>query len=365
MKTFSTLYKQTTIGKIQQWTVSVNGASVITDYGLTDGKKQTTTDVVKAGKNIGRANATTAESQARAQAQQNYDAKLKEGYVIDIAQAAGNKNTLQAVEPMLAHPIEKKEKYVVFPALAQPKLDGLRCIAIIKNGNVRLFSRSQKEYLTVPHIVVELETLYRNRSIILDGELYSHDLKDNFNTITHLVKRDGTHADHSKIGYHLYDIVAPGGYKDRTETLRIPGVDGRYCAVVTTVLVNSREELEIFQAECVAQGYEGCMYRNPDGEYEHKRSHNLLKVKTFQDAEFRIVGAEEGTGKLMGAIGAFVLITNKGVIFKSKPACTLEESTVYWRNRRHYIGKMGTVKFQNYTPDGAPRFPVFKCVREE
>ena len=261
---------------------------------------------------------------------------------------------------MLAHTIEQKEKFVVFPALAQPKLDGLRCIAIIKDGKARLFSRSQKEYLTVPHIVAELEHLFRNQTITLDGELYNHEYKSSFNTIIHLVKRDEVHAQHTKIEYHMYDVIAAGGHQQRTHALK----SGVYCQQVTTVTVTSRKDLETFQALCIEQGYEGCMYRHPDGEYEHKRSNTLLKVKTFQDGEFRIVGAEEGTGKLMGAVGAFVLITHKEVIFKAKPACTLEQSREYWRTWKNYIDRKATIKFQNYTPDGAPRFPVFKCIRD-
>lgn len=361
MKKFSPLYKQTVTGKIQRWSVSVDGNKVITEYGQVNGKMQTTTDVVKAGKNLGRSNATTRETQAEALAQQTFDGKLKDGYVYDIEKARGSKNTRHAIIPMLAHTIEQKEKYVVFPALAQPKLDGLRCIAIIKNGNARLYSRSQKEYLTVPHIVDELEALFRNQTITLDGELYNHEYKDSFNTIIHLVKRDEAHEKHTKIEYHIYDVIAAGGHQQRTRTLK----SGVYCKPVNTVIVASHTDLDAFQASCIKQGYEGCMYRNPVGEYEHKRSNNLLKVKTFQDAEFQIIGAEEGAGKLMGAIGAFVLITHKGIIFKAKPACTLEQSIEYWRNRKVYINKKeGTVKFQNYTPDGVPRFPVFKCVYE-
>lgn len=358
MKTFAPLYKQTVTGKIQKWIISVEKDTVITEYGQVDGKKQTTRDIIKAGKNIGRANATTIETQALAQAQQTFDAKLKDGYVEDIAHAKKTKNTLQAIAPMLAYTIEQKEKYVVFPALAQPKLDGLRCIAIIKQGKVKLFSRSQKEYLTVPHIAAELERLYPNTDITLDGELYNHEYKDSFNTIIHLAKRDGVHADHTKIEYHIYDVISPGSHAKRMAVVRF----GAYCKRVNTVTINSRAELEVFQTLCIEQGYEGCMYRHPTGEYEHKRSNFLLKVKTFQDDEFKIIGAEEGTGKLMGAIGAFVLITKKGVIFKAKPACTLEQSREYWRIWKNCVDRKATVKFQNYTPDGAPRFPVFKCI---
>src|ERR1035437_918439 len=106
---FTTLYKQTNTGKIQSWVVSVDGAKVMTTFGLTDGKKQTTTDIVKAGKNLGKSNATTPESQAVAEAQEELDGKLKEGYVATLPAARTPNTPRGAVEPMLAFPIEKKE----------------------------------------------------------------------------------------------------------------------------------------------------------------------------------------------------------------------------------------------------------------
>jgi len=355
------LYKQTNTGKVQSWLVSVEGAKVTTTFGLVGGKQQTVVDIVKAGKNLGRANATTPESQAAAQANQEFQGKLKEGYVACLETATKTKNTLGAVEPMLAFAIEKKEKHVVFPGLAQPKLDGLRCIAIISGGEARLFSRKQKPILTMPHIVKELGELYSDRAITLDGELYADEFADDFNTLSSLAKRGDVHEDHEKMGYHVYDTVMPGDYRDRAQAVRA----GKYVFPVETVEVRSREELDEYQAKCVEAGYEGAMYRNPAGLYEGKRSVNLLKVKSFIDAEFKIIGAEEGTGKLMGAVGAFVLVTAKGVEFNAPPIGGIALSQKYWRERKSLIGKRGTVKFQGYTPAGSLRFPKFKCIRED
>lgn len=360
-KILPTLYRQASSGKIMQWTIRSNGNTVTTVYGQHGGKLQSTTDIVKEGKNLGKANATTVESQAQAQAQQNWDGKIKEGYVESLSLAKSTKNTLGAIKPMCAHDIQKKPKAVMFPARAQPKLDGLRCTAIVHNGDVKLYSRSQKEILTVPHIVEEIEKLYAGKSIILDGELYSHEFKDDFNAITSLAKRDDVHEESTKIQYHLYDVAAPGNHEERTSAL----LAGKFLMLVETVVVQNMAELEAFQLKCIAQGYEGCMYRNPSGEYEYKRSNYLLKVKTFQDDEFKIVDVEEGGGKLMGAVGAFILVTKDGTKFGAKPRGSLARSQEFWKNRKSMIGKWGTVKFQNYTPDGVPRFPVFKAIRDE
>lgn len=361
---FKTLYKQTNTGKIQQWEVQVRGTKVVTTYGQVGGKLQTAVDVLKEGKNLGRSNATTPETQAQAQAEQLHEAKLKEGYVLDKSLAASTKNTLEAIEPMLAHPIEKKEKYAVFPALAQPKLDGARCLAIIENGTVRLFSRTQKEWSTMPHIVEELGHLFAGETITLDGELYNHDYKDDFNKIMSIIKRDDIHPDHKLVQYHVYDVAGPGTYAVRTKILDLTLPDAKYCKEVQTVSVRSREELEEYQATCVENGFEGCMYRNPSGLYENKRSSSLLKVKTFQDAEFEIVDMEEGKGKLMGHVGAFFLKLSEDKRFKASPIGSLELMAEYWQNRKECIGKKATIKFQNYTPEGVPRFPKLKCIRD-
>lgn len=361
---FPTLYKQTNTGKIQQWSVSTDNNSVTTIYGQVGGKLQTITDTIRVGKNLGKSNETTPVTQAELQAQQEYDAKLKEGYSPSFFVAETNKNILGAVEVMLAFPIEKKEKYVTFPAIAQPKLDGLRCVAIIKGGKARLFSRTQKEYKTVPHIVEELEGIFEGEDIILDGEIYSHAFKDDFNSITHLAKRDGVHEDSKKLEYHVYDTVTAGGYRERMEKGDKFGL-AEYCTWVETITVTSRQELEEYQAKCVEKGYEGCMLRSIDGEYEGKRSPNLLKVKTFIDDEFQVLGMEEGKGKLMGAVGAFVMQTEGGVGFKAKPMGTLAQSQKWWVDRKSLIGKWGTVKYQGKTPDGSLRFPIFKAFRDE
>lgn len=377
MKKHPTLFRQTSKGKIQQWTISVSKNVITTEYGLVGGKLQTTDDIIKEGKNIGRSNETTPETQAEAETQSSYEGKLKEGYVTDIKVAQSTKNTLSAVEPMLAHPIENKMKYVKFPALAQPKLDGARCLAIMINGKVKLWSRTQKQYLSSPHIVEELERRFgHEKNLVIDGELYNHAYKNDFNTIMSLIKREDVHPDHKLIQYHIYDVADDGVWTQRTKVLspleEAPVSDASqlaatlkatYCFKVETVTVNSMDELEQYQAQCVENGYEGCMYRNQDAQYEHKRSAGLLKVKDFKDEEFKIVDVEEGSGRLMGRVGAFYCELKDGRTFKAKPMGTLEHVQDLWKNRKECLGKMATVKYQNLTPDGVPRFPVLKCIR--
>ncbi len=363
-----TLFKQNNTGKIQQWTVSVSGNVVTTEYGQVGGKLMTTSDTIK-GKNAGKSNETTDEEQAQIKADQLFEAKTKEGYVVDIEAAKETKNSLDGVEPMLAFPIEKKPKAVIFPAYVQPKLDGLRCIAVVTEGKCVLYSRSQKVIPTVPHINLQIELVceYNDiRNLTLDGELYNHEDKDNFNRIISLVKRDEPHPDCAHMQYHLYDVVAAGTWFSRTKPLE--WFDTNNTSPLRQVpyrQVDSQDELNQAFVDYVAEGYEGAMYRSATMPYENKRSTGLLKIKTMQDEEFTIIGVEEGNGKLQGKAGAFVCATDSGLEFKAKMKGKLESLTEYLINFEKYRGKKLTVQYFNLTPFGVPRFPVGLRVRED
>jgi DNA ligase-1 len=367
VKSLPKLYKRTSTGKIQEWQVFVDGNQVITKFGQVGGKIQTTSDTVK-GKNIGKINETTDEEQARLKAEQMWTKKVKDRYVEDISKAEAGESSVECFKPMLAHPIEKKEKYVTFPAIAQPKLDGLRCLAIIKDGVAKLYSRTGKPINTIPHINKELEELFSEgyEVTLLDGELYNHELKDDFNKIVSTIKREKVHKDHKLIQYHIYD--SPYNYSSyipRMGAIRdLLANHGEYLRHVEYDLVHNREELEDYFRNCLEAGYEGAMYRNNTMPYEHKRSNALLKVKIMDDDEFEVIDVQEGNGKLQGHAGAFICVTKEGKPFKAKMKGALDNLVEYYENFDKYKGKQLTVQFQGLTPDGIPRFPVGLRFRE-
>jgi len=381
IRNWPTLYKQNTSGKIQQWQVSTADNQVTCVYGQLGGKQQTTGDVVKKGKNIGKSNETTPAQQANLKAQQLFDKKVKEGYVEDINRARENRNNLDGVVPMLAFELAKKKKHVEFPAFAQPKLDGFRCIAVVNNGKCSLYSRTQKPITTLPHIVAEIESLFTG-DIILDGEIYNHELKHEFQRIQSLVKRDEVHEEHEIIQYHVYDAVDTGKpFRSRIALIQdsIPD-SARFLKKVPTIKVLSEESLERHFHDFLAKGYEGAMYRHADMVYEQKRSHSLLKLKVFEDAEFEVFGVEEGTGKLMGMAGAiWVREPDTGIEFKAKLKSHEDENGKrveskeefqsrcrdWFDNFEKYKGRMLTVKFQGRSVYNKPRFPVALRLREE
>jgi len=158
VKTLPTLYKRTSTGAIQEWTIGVDGCTIITVHGQTDGKKQRTEDVIKEGKNVGKSNETSPAEQALAEATSKWEGKIKKGYVEDIMRASvGEKDIAGGYDCMLAHKFADHGHKIKYPAYTQPKLNGHRCLAIVKDGVATLWSRTRKPITSSPHIIKELE----------------------------------------------------------------------------------------------------------------------------------------------------------------------------------------------------------------
>jgi DNA ligase-1 len=208
--------------------------------------------------------------------------------------------------------------------------------------------------------------------IIFDGELYNHSLKDNFNQIQSLVsKKNPTEAElkiiDDSIEYHIYDYIDTNlNQEQRIINLAIVFNEIYDSAIklVHSITVQSQEELDIRYGELLEHGYEGQMIRKINGLYENKRSKNLLKRKEFQDAEYPIVDIEEGLGNRSGMAGAVVVQLPNGKTCGCGIKGGVSVNQELFNNKDQYIGKLATVRFQNLTPDGVPRFPVFYGIRE-
>lgn len=370
-KTFPTLYSLNTNGSVQAWTISVNGTVITKCYGRVGGAMQNTTDVIRSGKNKGRANETSAEEQALLEATSAWEKKQKSGYVSDLkaaqAGAVSAAHIAGGIEPMLAHKWSEHSHKIAFPAFMQPKLDGIRCIAMITNGKCTLWTRTRKQIKSVPHIVEALELAFAASStpIVLDGELYNHALREQFEQIVSLVRKDKPDPRCDTVQYHIYDAVMPGNYAARHKwlsALRGHACFGKALQLVTTAQVDTPEEAIQFFTDMRHLGYEGAMIRN-NAPYEHKRSYNIQKIKEFDDSEFKIVGVEAGRGR-MSDCAVFVCQTKKGEEFRCKMEGALETLKVYLSKPKSVIGKLLTVRYQGLTNGGIPRFPVGVVVRD-
>lgn len=355
------LYKTTSSGSLRQWRVWSEGSNVFTEHGQVGGKLQISMDTVK-GKNRGRSNETTSQEQAALDAEHLKDAYVKKGYSETRAAAEKTTNALPGALPMLAHVYEDL-KDPVYPAFVQPKLDGVRCLAVVKDGKCLLYTRSQKIIDTVPHInaaVEKVADLCGIDSFVFDGELYNSEFSDDFGRILGAIKRKESIEDSHLVHYHVYDMVSDDPFSIRTDALAHM-LKGRSLPLVRvdTQMVVSEEAMYEYARNRVAAGFEGAMFRSTSGLYEGKRSKHLCKVKTMKDGEFEVIGTQEGRGKLMGKVGAWVCKMKSGVEFKAKMEGKLDDLPAFGSKvANNSVGKMLTVRYQGLTPDGVPRFPV-------
>jgi DNA ligase-1 len=361
------LFKLTSTGADQEWTISVEGNTIVTRYGQVGGKIQEVRDEIKAGKNVGRANSTTPEQQALAEAQSQWERKLKKGYTQNLAAArAGETDAVieGGIFPMLAFPFEKQGHKIVYPCYGNPKLDGTRCIALIENGHATLWTRTRKPITSVPHIQAALERAFPTGSHARDGELYSHALNQDFEQIIHLVRQVTPTEGHESIQYWIYDVPGEGTFSERYSVLSGGFPDSEHLVLVEATPLSSESAAMEYFAQCQQQGFEGAILRNRLGLYVNKRSSDLIKLKTMQDAEFKIKGIEEGRGKLTGHVGAFVCETKSGAEFRAKLKGSTSILQAYFRNPSSCVGKRLTVRYQNLSADGIPRFPIGIVVRD-
>ena len=294
--------------------------------------------------------------------------------------------------PMLADKYKPK-KNGDCTYLIQPKLDGVRCLALLKDGKITLMSRGGNYYY-MPHLTTELMLLFdkiingNKDNWMFDGELYIHNVS--FEKISGLCRlglnQDSVQSslidEKSIIEYHIYDVFSPDVYAKevmnsfgkpddiiqhaRTGMLlsiqeRCPHLNN--IKFVDTELVESEEAIQEYHDEVVADGYEGAILRNPQGIYEPGvRSKDLLKVKRFKEGEFRIVGYKIDPAKTVEDSFVFQLHSPNGD-FHCRPKGTAALKRKYHQDIDKLIGKRATVRYLDTTNTGLPGKAHVKTIR--
>jgi DNA ligase-1 len=288
-------------------------------------------------------------------------------FIEDIYKAIGityntNKDWLPLC--MLADKWKDKKSKVKYPVLVQPKLNGVRCIALYKDGKVLLLSRGGGYYI-MPHIQSALLPFFiSNPNIQLDGELYNHGMPLQKIVGICTLEDEAQFSRKLPIQYWIYDLAIEKVKQE--ERFKILSNFTNLCninpiKVLVTIPTLSEKDVESLHNTCVEQGYEGAIVRDPNAYYQFGfRDSCLLKVKEFQDEEFEIVGCEIDPNK---GIESFVFILKNNLIsdveginlrFKARPTGTLEEKDIWRQNIDKYIGKKATIRFQERTEDGLP-----------
>ena len=273
------------------------------------------------------------------------------------------------MKPMLAHKFDDSRVDWSQPVYIQPKLDGVRCL-FTKDG---AYSRTGKEFMNVAHIRTTLLPFFNQHpDVVLDGELYNHELKHDFEKIISLVRKQKPTADdrleaQQLVQFHVYDYfdgVIYDSYKTRMQMLVTSDIYGRHIKYVPAKLVDSYNYARDIHTTFLSEGYEGSIIRL-DGLYKHGRSYDLMKFKDFSDAEATIVGYELGKGKRTGTIGKFLMMDDEGVEFGCPPGkgYNYKDLANMLLNIKDYIGQRATFTYFQRTKAGSYRHPLFKCIR--
>jgi len=261
-------------------------------------------------------------------------------------------------KPMLAHSFDKYAHKIEYQCAAQRKLDGMRCIAVREGNEIKYFSRALKPVNTVHHLDARLLEAMRDGDVF-DGELFTPGV--DFQKLISWVKRE--QEDTPKVEYHVYDMYSDEPFSERMSYLQSVLDHTGPVVLVDTEECRSEEQLDEIHERYVAEGYEGTMVRNIDSAYKYgKRSFDLLKRKDFVDEEYEIVSVVEGKGKFREC-AVFICQAGKKTFAVTSPG-KVEDKQRFWEERNEMIGKLVTVKFQEKTNAGVPRFPVAVSIRD-
>lgn len=370
---FNRLIKETIDNKILVWMVGFDGKELIFYHGRLNGKIIVDTKEVElnqSGKNI--------QEQALQQARHAYMIKYRNGYHPIGEAAAYNFKAMKGV------PYTESSR-LNFPVAICHKMDGMR--ATFREGKLWTYTNKNVYFQEKLEKEIQKFLVYLPYGSVPDGELYIHGVE--FTKLMSIIKRiKNKHKDANKIEYHVFDIDyhdTKGATFERRYRMLKQGYEKFYedmggktrIKLVPIHIVTCRKAIRKYHKRFISEGYEGTVIRkrangaDPDSAqyksslYVYARRANMLKYKDTQDAEGKIVGVYEGTGKHKGAI-MFKVKAENGQTFGVTLMGSLEKRRELWLNNpKKVIGKYITYKYDSLSPDGIPRFAVGKSLRDK
>jgi len=288
----------------------------------------------------------------------------------------------------LAHDSANHPKKMIGMKQIEVKLDGVRVLAVCKNGKVELFSRNGKQFHNFDHIIKEIEEVLKTSpapyDLVLDGEVMSADFQD---LMKQIHRKDGKRATDAVL--HLFDFIPlqdflAGGW-DKSQSIRSQMVKAwvaQHTSVLQHVTACEWEDVDLSTTEgnsrfvelnkaAVDGGYEGVMIKDIDAPYECKRTHAWLKAKPFIEITLKVVDVEEGTGRNTGKLGA-VIVEGEDDGYNYHLNCgsgfTDDQRTSFWADRTNIIDSLVEIRADARTKSQdsetySLRFPRFKCFR--
>jgi ATP-dependent DNA ligase len=275
------------------------------------------------------------------------------------------------------------------PYIVQPKLDGDRCRAILKDGTCTLLSSEENPINSVPHITDFLQKVLPNSEIELDGELYTHGMRHE--EIHGIASRSiNLHSRMEDLEYHVFDLVLSAPQFNRLDLLLnldeiFTQVPSRPVHIVPYSICKNLDEVLKAYDNFVGSGYEGIIVRNFEAPYVRKRSNMVMKFKPKKSDWYVVCGyspevdqygniKQELLGRFICAgmettprdIGEYPAGKQPpegffavGSSRRGAQGTKFEEQRELWKRRLELYGKLLHVQYQHTTEKGVPRFPVF------
>lgn len=280
-------------------------------------------------------------------------------------------------KPMLAYPVSDKPIDYSNPVFMQPKLDGVRCVIQLNHEAnergefpIEAYSRTGKLWKNIDHILEELYPFFdKYPNVILDGELYNHDLKDDFEKIISLVRKtkptDEDRLESAEmVQFYCYDTIMEHMlFEDRIGFINKNLESGRCIKHVPTISISTEVQAKDYHQANLNEGFEGSILRTNDI-YKCGRSWSLRKFKDFQDAEATLTSWVEGKGKRKGTIGKFMAVDAEGNEFGMPVMDKFDYLQENFEEMKTWVGCIATFTYFERTKAGSYRHPLFKCIRD-
>jgi len=371
------IYKQSAIESTLVWQIGFDGQELVIVHGHVHGVKQRKTRAITTN-----SSGRTLQQQAWLEAKNRYKKMYNKGYkpLQDDAPIALSNPT-----PMLANPYTER-KAGKRPLVISPKLDGVRCLANMHEGEVALRSRENRPWMWLEHVREQLKQLffYLPQGVHLDSELYSHDM--GFNELISAVRTTKTkHPRNKDVKCFIFDIIVPSDpnmpYEDRynllvravTKYMEEGHPYTEFC-LLECYPVSGEQEIMQYHDYFVSTGFEGAMVRklagpNPstkdlkEAAYRSTRCSNILKVKKFTDEEGVIQAVIDGEGTEKG-LAIFTVQDKRGNVIPIRPRGSFQQRQLWYENPHLCIGKQYTYRYFELTEYGVPRFPVGIAIRD-
>lgn len=281
---------------------------------------------------------------------------------------------IKVFEVQLAHPVDYDR--IEYPCIAEPKLDGLRCLAFVRENGVTYYSRNGKEFENFGIFDKELMVLANGSGLVFEGEVIGADDAGDFKGIQKQARRKYG-VDNTKLEYNVFDVMTIKEFINqnvestqvqRTSRLKQMFVDADHDWInvqrVKFRLCHTADDIESAYRKYLDMGYEGTVIKAVDGVYEFKRSYSWMKVKPTETLDLKVVDMVEGRDQFKGMLGAFVVMHKKTKV-NVGGGLSVAQRKSYWGAKKSMIGKIIEVKYDSITEDDSLRFPRFVKVRDD